>query len=59
MKAGTRGVDALGLDFDDKRPTKLPRHRLPSGCTEPNAALWMEYAKGYNEVMVRHINKGG
>jgi hypothetical protein len=57
MEAGTRGVYAPNVPPDDQRFSKLPRHRLPSGCTTPNAAAWVRYAKAYNQVVVEHIKK--
>ena len=55
LEAGTRGVYAPGLPVDDERFSKLPRHRLPCGCTTPNASLWVRYAEAYNLVVIAHV----
>jgi hypothetical protein len=57
MEAGTRGVNAPNVPTNDSRFTKLPRHRLPSGCTVPNATAWVRYAEAYNAVVVAQIRK--
>jgi hypothetical protein len=57
MEAGTRGVFAPNVPADDARFKKLPGHRLPSGCTTPNASLWMRYAEAYNAVVVTNVQK--
>ena len=57
MEAGTRGVFAPNVPTDDRRFSKLPRHRLPSGCTVPNATAWIRYAEAYNFVVVAHVQK--
>ena len=55
LEAGTRGVCAPGVPDNDKRFAKLPRHRLPCGCTTPNANLWVRYAEAYNLVVVAYV----
>ena len=57
MEAGTRGVCAPNVPAYDRRLFKLPRHRLPSGCTVPNATAWIRYAEAYNSVVVAHVQK--
>jgi hypothetical protein len=55
MEAGTRGAFAPNVPASDARFSRVPRHRLPSGCTDPNATAWIRYAEAYNAVMVAHI----
>ena len=54
-EAGTRGVYAPGVPLKDARFINLAKHRLPNGCTTPNASLWVEYARGYNTVVVEYV----
>lgn len=56
MEAGTRGVYASNVPADQPF-ARLPRHRLPSGCIDPNAQAWIRYAEAYNAVLVAHVRK--
>jgi hypothetical protein len=55
LQAGTRGVFAPGVPEKDTRFTRLPRLTLPSGCMNPDASRWMDYAAAYNKVIVARL----
>jgi hypothetical protein len=56
--AGTRGVYEVGVP-ESARPfvESLPRsHKLPAGCTPPDASVAVNYATAYNEEIVRYFS---
>src|SRR3954470_10987972 len=57
LKAGTIGVYTPGVEAKDSRFAQVPRHKLPVGCTTPNAHSWEEYAEAYNAAVVAHLQK--
>jgi uncharacterized protein YceK len=57
MEAGGYAVYAPGIPENNARFARLPRKRLPNGCTNPNEDWWFEYAKAYNAVVVAHVQK--
>lgn len=58
LEAGTRGVYTPGVPFGVARFDHIPRHKLPVGCTTPDAGKWVEYAEGYNAVVLAHLKLG-
>lgn len=52
--AGTRGTEAVGIpDESLKRLQHLPRYPLPVGCTDPLAIRAVQFARAYNEEILR------
>jgi hypothetical protein len=57
LEAGTIGVCTPGVEPTDTRFAQVPRHTLPVGCNTPNAHSWVEYAEGYNAVVIARLEK--
>jgi hypothetical protein len=55
--AGSRGVYAVGVEGADKAlVANLPHvETLPNGCTNPLTSAGREYARAYNQQIVRHL----
>jgi len=58
--AGTRGASEVGVPEDKLSVVAgLPRsHRLSLGCDDPLASEHIEYARAYNEEIVRCLSSG-
>jgi hypothetical protein len=54
---GAHATDEVGISPEDETLIrKLPRnHSLPSGPNDPNATAAIEYARAYNERIVRYL----
>lgn len=58
LVAGGEAIFAPGVPNNDPRFARLPREKVPCGCTVPHAAEWFEYATGYNAVVVERVRRG-
>ena len=56
MEAGTNATFTPGVPSDSPTYAKIPRWKLPSGCTTPDASAWIDYAAGYNDFILDHLH---